>query len=151
MSPHFLSETLLPKSGQFPMPPMPNAAVVMGVQGPLARSPEDLELALSVLAGADVGEDDLAALPESTLAPITVAISDACGSEPQPSRDLDACGWCGSDQLFRPAESGRVYCQNNGCHAVYNPSTGHWHLGDRTKPAATTVPEPTPHGSRPTR
>src|SRR5438552_16288531 len=46
-----------PRSGQFPMPPMPNAAVVMGVQGPLARSAEDLELALSVLAGADVGED----------------------------------------------------------------------------------------------
>jgi amidase len=39
------------------MPPMPNAAVVMGVQGPLARSAEDLELALSILAGPDVGED----------------------------------------------------------------------------------------------
>src|SRR5262245_27769944 len=54
---HRPSETLLPKSGQFPFPPMPNAAVVMGVQGPLARSAEDLELALSVLAGPDVGED----------------------------------------------------------------------------------------------
>ena len=54
---HRPSETLLPKSGQFPMPPMPNSAVVMGVQGPLARSAEDLELALSVLAGPDVGED----------------------------------------------------------------------------------------------
>jgi len=54
---HRPSETLLPKSGQFPLPPMPNAAVVMGVQGPLARSAEDLELALSVLAGPDVGED----------------------------------------------------------------------------------------------
>src|SRR5438093_596654 len=54
---HRPSETLLPKSGQFPMPPLPNAAVVMGVQGPLARSAEDLELALSVLAGADIGED----------------------------------------------------------------------------------------------
>ncbi len=39
------------------MPPMPNAATVMGVQGPLGRSAEDLELALSVLAGPDVGED----------------------------------------------------------------------------------------------
>jgi amidase len=39
------------------MPPVPNAAVVMGVQGPIARSAEDLELALSVLQGADVGED----------------------------------------------------------------------------------------------
>jgi amidase len=54
---HRPSETLLPKSGQFPMPPLPNAAVVMGVQGPLGRSAGDLELALSVLAGPDVGED----------------------------------------------------------------------------------------------
>jgi amidase len=54
---HRPSETLLPRSGQFPMPPLPNAAVVMGVQGPIARSAEDLELALSVLAGPDVGED----------------------------------------------------------------------------------------------
>jgi amidase len=54
---HRPSETLLPKSGQFPMPPMPNAAVVMGVQGPLARSADDLSLALAVLAGPDVGED----------------------------------------------------------------------------------------------
>ena len=37
---HRPSETLLPRSGQFPMPPTPNAAVVMAVQGPLARSAE---------------------------------------------------------------------------------------------------------------
>lgn len=54
---HRPSETLLPKSGQFPFPPLPNPAVVMGVQGPLARDAEDLELALSVLAGPEVGED----------------------------------------------------------------------------------------------
>jgi len=54
---HRPSETLLPRSGQFPFPPLPNAAVVMGVQGPLARSAEDLELALGVLAGPEVGED----------------------------------------------------------------------------------------------
>ena len=54
---HKPSETALPKSGQFPYPPMPNAGVVMGVQGPLARSAEDLELALDVLAGPEVGED----------------------------------------------------------------------------------------------
>jgi len=54
---HRPSETLLPRSGQFPVPPMPNAATVMGVPGPLARSAEDLELALGVLAGAEVGED----------------------------------------------------------------------------------------------
>jgi amidase len=54
---HRPSETAMPRSGQFPMPPMPNAAVVMGVQGPLARSGEDLELALDVAAGPEVGED----------------------------------------------------------------------------------------------
>jgi amidase len=54
---HRPSETLLPKSGQFPVPPLPNAVGVMAVQGPIARSAEDLELALSVLAGPEVGED----------------------------------------------------------------------------------------------
>jgi amidase len=54
---HRPSETAMPRSGQFPMPPMPNAAVVMGVQGPMARSGADLELALDVAAGAEVGED----------------------------------------------------------------------------------------------
>src|SRR5262245_54284118 len=54
---HRPSETLLPRSGQFPWPPMPNMALVMAVQGPIARSAEDLELALSVLAGPEVGED----------------------------------------------------------------------------------------------
>ena len=54
---HRPSETALPRSGQFPMPPLPNAAVVMGVQGPLARSADDLALALDVAAGPDAGED----------------------------------------------------------------------------------------------
>jgi len=54
---HRPSETAMPRSGQFPMPPMPNAAVVMGVQGPMARSAADLELALDVAAGPEVGED----------------------------------------------------------------------------------------------
>jgi len=54
---HRPSETAMPRSGQFPMPPMPNAAVVMGVQGPMARAGEDLELALDVAAGPETGED----------------------------------------------------------------------------------------------
>src|SRR5262247_2685501 len=54
---HRPSETAMPRSGQLPMPPMPNAAVAMGVQGPLARSAADLELALDVAAGPEVGED----------------------------------------------------------------------------------------------
>jgi amidase len=54
---HRPSETAMPRSGQFPIPPLPNAAVVMGVQGPLARSAEDLALALDVAAGPEAGED----------------------------------------------------------------------------------------------
>jgi amidase len=54
---HRPSETAMPRSGQFPFPPMPNPAVFMGVQGPMARCAEDLELALDVAAGPDTGED----------------------------------------------------------------------------------------------
>src|SRR5438552_2920474 len=54
---HRPSETAMPRSGQLPFPPMPNAAVVMGVQGPLARSADDLEIALDVAAGPEDGED----------------------------------------------------------------------------------------------
>jgi amidase len=54
---HRPSETLLPRSGQFPYPPTPNSAIVMEVQGPLGRSAQDLQLALSLLAGPEVGED----------------------------------------------------------------------------------------------
>ena len=54
---HRSSETAMSRAGQFPMPPMPNAAIVMGVQGPMARAAGDLELALDVAAGAEVGED----------------------------------------------------------------------------------------------
>ena len=54
---HKPSETAFPRSGQFPAPQLFNPAVVMTVQGPLARSAEDLELAFSVAAGPDVGED----------------------------------------------------------------------------------------------
>ncbi|HEX5659468.1 MAG TPA: amidase family protein [Polyangiales bacterium] len=54
---HRPSETALPRSGQGPLPPLPNASRIMGVQGPLARSAEDLELAFDVVAGAEIGED----------------------------------------------------------------------------------------------
>jgi amidase len=54
---HKPSETALPRSGQFPFPPLPNPASAMGVLGPLARSAEDLELAFAVAAGPEVGED----------------------------------------------------------------------------------------------
>jgi amidase len=54
---HRPSETAMPRSGQFPFPPMPNPAVFMGVQGPMARCAEDLSLGLDVAAGPDTGED----------------------------------------------------------------------------------------------
>src|SRR5437667_7315950 len=105
---HRPSETLLPKSGQFPMPPMPNVAVVMGVQGPLARSAEDLELALSVLAGADVGEDvawrvELPAARHARLADFRVAV-------------LPAIPWLAvDDQISSALESLAARLSGLGC------------------------------------
>jgi amidase len=54
---HKPSETALPPSGHFPGLNAPNAAIAMAVQGPLARSAADLELAFNIIAGPDVGED----------------------------------------------------------------------------------------------
>ncbi len=54
---HKPSETALPRSGTFPGTPLPNAATVMGVPTLLARDARDLELALNVVAGPDVGEE----------------------------------------------------------------------------------------------
>jgi amidase len=51
------SETLIPRSGQYPIPPTPNWGAVLGAQGPLARSAEDIELAARVMCGPDAGED----------------------------------------------------------------------------------------------
>lgn len=54
---HTSSETAVPRSGSFPSGQHPNPAMPLGVQGPLARSAEDLMLALDVIAGPDIGED----------------------------------------------------------------------------------------------
>lgn len=54
---HRPSETALAKSGQFPIQPTPIPAALLGVQGPMARTADDVALGLSVLAGADIGED----------------------------------------------------------------------------------------------
>ena len=55
---HRPSDSALPRTGQFPgRSRLPNPTVWMGVQGPMARSAEDLELAFDILAGPDVGED----------------------------------------------------------------------------------------------
>jgi amidase len=54
---HKPSETAVPRSGHFLDPPLPNPAAIIFVQGPMARSAEDLELAFDVVAGPEVGED----------------------------------------------------------------------------------------------
>ncbi|HLG10836.1 MAG TPA: amidase [Dehalococcoidia bacterium] len=54
---HRPSATAVPRAGAFPRGDLPNPASVMGVQGPLARSAEDLELLFDVVAGPARGED----------------------------------------------------------------------------------------------
>ncbi len=54
---HKPSETAVPRSGHFPGSPLPNAATILSVLGPLARDARDLELALGSISGPDVGED----------------------------------------------------------------------------------------------
>ena len=54
---HRPSENAVPRSGAFPRADLPNPSNIMAVQGPLARSAFDLELALDVISGPDVGDD----------------------------------------------------------------------------------------------
>jgi amidase len=54
---HRPSESLVPNSGHFPGSELPNSVVILTSQGPHARSAADLELALDVMAGPDVGFD----------------------------------------------------------------------------------------------
>ncbi|MBK5333911.1 MAG: hypothetical protein JJD93_18185 [Ilumatobacteraceae bacterium] len=54
---HRPSESAVPRAGSFPFGDVENPAVVMGVQGPLARSAVDMELLFDVVAGPGVGED----------------------------------------------------------------------------------------------
>ncbi len=76
---HRPSETAIPKSGNFPMADLPNHAFLMGVQGPLARTADDLEILFDVMAGPDLFEDvawrlDLPAARADTLKNLRVAI-----------------------------------------------------------------------------
>lgn len=54
---HRPSETLVPRHGAYPLSSEPNLSNVLAVQGPLARSAYDLELALGVMSRPDPGED----------------------------------------------------------------------------------------------
>lgn len=54
---HRPSDNAIPQSGAFPRADLPTAANVLAVQGPLARSAFDLELAFDVIAGPEEGND----------------------------------------------------------------------------------------------
>jgi len=76
---HRPSDTAVPRYGHVPGSPLPNSAAVMAVQGPLARSAADLELALDVIAGPVAGEDvawrlELPRARHTSLADFRVAI-----------------------------------------------------------------------------
>jgi amidase len=47
----------VPRSGHFPGTPVPNAATVLSVLGPLARDANDLDLALDIIIGPEIGEE----------------------------------------------------------------------------------------------
>ncbi len=76
---HRPSETAIPRAGAFPFGDVENPAIVIGVQGPLARTMADIELLFDVVAGPSEGEGagwQLALPParHSTLAGFRVAI-----------------------------------------------------------------------------
>lgn len=54
---HRPSATAVPRAGIGPKVDLPSVGHLLAVQGPLARSADDLELLLDVLAGAETGED----------------------------------------------------------------------------------------------
>ena len=91
---HRPSETAVPRVGAFPFGDAPNPGVLMGVQGPLARSAGDMELLFDVVAGPVVGESsgwrlDLPAPRHERLADFRVAIMPALDLV-QPSLEMRA-------------------------------------------------------------
>ena len=92
---HKPSETALARSGHFPGSPLPSPSSIMSVQGPLARSAEDLELAFDVTAGPDVGEDvawrlDVPPTRHKRLSDFRVAVMPAIGWLPVDAEILEA-------------------------------------------------------------
>ncbi len=75
---HRPSDSAVPRSAGFPPDSPPNPAAVMAVQGPLARSARDLEIALDVIAGPEPGEDqwrlEIPPARSGTLAGLRVAV-----------------------------------------------------------------------------
>jgi amidase len=89
---HRPSETAVPRSGSFPFGDVENPAIVMGVQGPLARSAVDMELLFDVVAGPGEGEGagwrlDLPPARTEQLSDLRVAIMPALDVV-QPSAEM---------------------------------------------------------------
>lgn len=92
---HRPSETAVPRAGAFPLMDGPNPTALMGVQGPLARSAEDLQLLLDVIAGPEAGEDtawrlELPAARHHRLADFRVAVMPAELPWARPSAAMQA-------------------------------------------------------------
>ena len=91
---HRPSETALPRAGAFPFGDLENPAIVLGVQGPLARSMTDIELLFDVIAGPGEGEGvgwqlALPAARHDSLADFRVAVTPAT-TLAQPSAAMQA-------------------------------------------------------------
>jgi len=54
---HRPSLSVIPLSGHFPGSPLPNHTITLPVLGPLARTADDLDLAMDVVAGPDIGDE----------------------------------------------------------------------------------------------
>ena len=54
---HRPSTSVIPLSGHFPGSPLPNHTITLPVLGPLARTADDLDLAMEVVAGPDIGDE----------------------------------------------------------------------------------------------
>lgn len=91
---HRPSETALPRAGAFPFGDLENPAIVLGVQGPLARSMTDIKLLFDVIAGPGEGEGvgwqlALPAARHDSLADFRVAVMPAT-TLAQPSAAMQA-------------------------------------------------------------
>jgi amidase len=92
---HRPSETVAPRGGHFPGSPLLDVAGVLNVLGPLARAAPDLDLALQVVAGPEIGEDAAwrLALPparQERLSAFRVAVLPPIGWQPVSSEVHDA-------------------------------------------------------------
>lgn len=103
---HRPSETAIPRTGAFPLMDGPNPTALMGVQGPLARSADDLELLFDVITGPEPGEDvawrlQLPPARRERLADFRVAVMPAALPWARPAQAMQARVEALADHLSR--------------------------------------------------